>query len=66
MSDFTCVFELRVDSPGGYGHDNGEHGPYFFIAKPLFLGHAKVLLHSRIAADGHCGSHVQHQGGFWL
>ena len=62
--DFTCIFELRLNPSAGDGHDNGKNGTDFIRCKALFLGHAKVVLHSWITAHGHSRRHVQHQSGF--
>ena len=64
--DFTCISELRLNPSRWDGHDNRKNGSDFIIRNTFFLGHAKVMLHSRIAANGHCCRHVQHQGGFWV
>jgi hypothetical protein len=58
--------ELGPDSTPGDGHDNGQNSPYFFLGKALFLGYAKVMLHSWITSNGHSRGQLYDQGCFGI
>ncbi len=60
------IAHLRVDASRRYGHDHRLHGSQLALCYALFLGHAKVVLHSGIAAQCHGGGQMEHQRGLWL
>ena len=64
VPDGTRISELRPDPAGGNRHYNGLHRTDFLIGQAFFLGYTKVMLHSRVATDGHGRRQVKHQSGF--
>jgi hypothetical protein len=62
----TSFTKLRINSATRNGHYYRLHGPELIIGYPLFLGHAKLMLHSRIAVNSHRRSHVDHERGLRL
>lgn len=60
----TYFPELGHNPAPGDGHYYGLHSAQFIIGDAFFSGHARVMFHSGIAADGHGRGHVDHERGF--
>ncbi len=50
--------KLCLNSATRNGHYYRLYGPELIVGYALFLGHAKVMLHSRITGNSHGRSHV--------
>jgi hypothetical protein len=58
--------ELSIDLSGGNRHDDSLDCADLNFGNPHVLGNAKVVLHSRVAAQRHGRSKVNHEGCFRL
>ena len=57
----TSFTKLCTNSARRNSHDYRLHSADFIIRYPLFFGHAKVMLHSRITTDRHRCSQVNQE-----
>jgi hypothetical protein len=62
----TSFTKLCANSACRNSHDYRLHSAYFIIGYSLFFGHAKVMLHSRIAANRHRCSQVNQECRLWF
>jgi hypothetical protein len=62
----TSFLKLCADPACRDSHDNRLHGAYLIVGYSLFFGHAKVMLHSRIAANRHRCSQVNQERRLWF
>ena len=58
--------KLSIDPATRDSHYDGLDGSNLLIRKTFFLGHAKVMLRSRVAAHRHGGSEMNHEGLSWF
>ena len=60
LAQNNSLVELCPNPASRNRHYNGLHCTYFIIGQTLFFGHAKVMLHSRIAGESHGRGQVKH------
>lgn len=58
--------ELGAHFPSGHRHHDGLSRPDLAFGNPQLLGHAEVVLHSRVTSEGRGGGQVQKQSGLGL
>ncbi|MBL7178612.1 MAG: hypothetical protein ISS65_00170 [Desulfobacterales bacterium] len=60
------IINLHHDSAGGNHHDPQLHRPDFIVGNSFFPGNAKEMLRSRVAAQSHGRSQLDHMGCFFI
>ena len=65
-ASFSRFTKLRPDPAGFDRHHDRLHRADLLIGHPFFLGHAKIVFHSRVAGHRHGGGEMDHQSRFLI